>query len=75
MKKKYRKGKVFEKHIYIKKLLSKIYKELITYRGFPDDTTGKEPACQCRQHETWLQSLGQDDPLEQGMATHSSILA
>ena len=25
--------------------------------------------------ETWVQSLGQDDPLERGMATHSSILA
>ena len=25
--------------------------------------------------ETWVQSLDQDDPLEKGMATHSSILA
>ena len=25
--------------------------------------------------ETWVQSPGQDDPLEKGMATHSSILA
>ena len=25
--------------------------------------------------ETWGQSLGQEDPLEEGMATHSSILA
>ena len=25
--------------------------------------------------ETWLQSLGQGDPLEKGMETHSSILA
>ena len=25
--------------------------------------------------ETWVQSLGQKDPLEEGMATHSSILA
>ena len=25
--------------------------------------------------ETWVQSLGQQDPLEEGMATHSSILA
>ena len=24
--------------------------------------------------ETWLQSLGWEDPLEEGMATHSSIL-
>ena len=25
--------------------------------------------------ETWLLSLGWEDPLEEGMATHSSILA
>ena len=25
--------------------------------------------------ETWVQSLGWGDPLEEGMATHSSILA
>ena len=25
--------------------------------------------------ETWVQSLGPEDPLEKGMATHSSILA
>ena len=25
--------------------------------------------------ETWVQSLGWEDPLEDGMATHSSILA
>ena len=31
----------------------------------------KLPAMQ----ETWIQSLGWEDPLEEGMATHSSILA
>ena len=25
--------------------------------------------------ETWVQPLGQEDPLEKGMATHCSILA
>ena len=25
--------------------------------------------------ETWVQSLGQEDPLEKGRTTHSSILA
>ena len=25
--------------------------------------------------ETWVQSLGQEDPLEKGRATHASILA
>ena len=26
-------------------------------------------------YETWIQSLGQEDPLEEDMATHSSVLA
>ena len=34
--------------------------------------SGKEPACQCSRFKT---SLGGEDPLEEGMATHSSILA
>ena len=25
--------------------------------------------------ETWVRSLGREDPLEEGMATHSNILA
>ena len=25
--------------------------------------------------EAWVQSLGQEDPLEKGMAAHSSVLA
>ena len=37
--------------------------------------SGKEPSCQCRRHETRVQSLGGEEPLEEGMATHSSILA
>ena len=44
--------------------------------GFPDGGSGKEPTCQCRKcNETRVRSLGQEDPLEKGMATHSSILA
>ena len=27
------------------------------------------------RQETWIQSLGREDPLEEKMATHSSILA
>ena len=39
-------------------------------------SSGRESACQCRlQKETQVQSLGGEDPLEGGMATHSSILA
>ena len=43
--------------------------------GFPGSTSGKEPICQCRKHETWIQSLNWEDALEKGMATHSSIFA
>ena len=35
----------------------------------------KEPTCQSRRHEPQVQSLGWKDPLEEEMATHSSILA
>ena len=34
--------------------------------------TVKDPPA---MQETWVPSLGQEDPLEEGMATHSSILA
>jgi len=44
--------------------------------GLPGGDRGKEPAGQCRrQREMWVPSLGQEDPLEEDMATHSSILA
>ena len=41
----------------------------------PNAPSGKDPACQCRRHESPVQSLGQEDPLEKEMATHSSIIA
>ena len=40
-------------------------------KGFPDDSDGKQPAVQ----KTQVRSLSQEDPLEKGMATHSSLLA
>ena len=40
--------------------------------GFPCGSVSKESACNV---ETWVQYLGQEDPLEKEMATHSSILA
>ena len=43
--------------------------------GFPGGASGKGPACQCRRHETPVRSLGQEDPLEEKMATFSSIPA
>ena len=44
--------------------------------GFPGGANGKEPACQCRRHKgIQVQSLGQEDPLEEGIVTHFSIIA
>ena len=37
--------------------------------------SGKESTCSAGVAETWVQSLGQEDPLEYKMATHSSIVA
>ena len=39
---------------------------------FPCGSDNKEPACHARD---LVQPLGQEDPLEKGMTTHSSILA
>ena len=36
---------------------------------------GLAPACQCRRHETRVRPLVWEDPLEEGMAFHSGILA
>ena len=40
--------------------------------GFPGGSDGKESACSAGDQ---VQSLGQEDTLEKGIATHSSILA
>ena len=40
--------------------------------GFPGGSVVKNPPV---TWETWVRSLGWEDPLEEGMATHSSILA
>ena len=42
------------------------------YVGFLVAQTVKNPPA---MQETWIQSLRWEDPLEKGMATHSSILA
>ena len=41
------------------------------YSYGPDGSDDSLPAV----WETWVRYLGQEDPLEKGMATHSSILA
>ena len=42
---------------------------------FSGVSAGKEPACSVGDLEMWVRSLGQEGPLEKGMATHFSILA
>ena len=44
----------------------------IAILGFPG---GSEAKVSATMQETQVQSLGWEDPLENGMATHSSILA
>ena len=43
--------------------------------GFPGGARGKESTCQCKRSKKRVQSLGRDNPLEKGMATHSCNLA
>ena len=40
--------------------------------GFPSGSVVNNPPA---KQEMWVRSLGQEDPQEEGMATHSSILA
>ena len=37
--------------------------------GFPGGARGREPSCLCRRHKTWVRCLGQEDLLEEGLAT------
>ena len=34
----------------------------------------KNPFANAGDTETWVRSLGQEDPLEEGMTTHSTVL-
>ena len=43
--------------------------------GLPWRLSGKESACDAEDTRDQVQSLSQEDPLEEAMATHSSILA
>ena len=45
---------------------------VLTYVGSPGGSLVKNPPA---MQETWVQFLGWEDPLENGTATHSSILA
>ena len=48
--------------------------DYVLIRGFPDSSVVKNPPARQKTQKTWVQSLDQEDPLEEGMATHSSIL-
>ena len=47
----------------------------LLFIGFPGGTVIKNPPARQETQEMWVQSLDQEDPLKEGMATHSSILA
>ena len=55
--------------------------EICIINGLSGATSGKELTCQCRRHKRygfnpWVGKIPwRGDPLEDGMATHSSILA
>ena len=43
--------------------------------GFPGGSVVKNMPAMKEPQKMWIRSLGKDDPLEEGMATHPSILA
>ena len=43
--------------------------------GFPSGSGVKNPPAMQEMQEMWVWSLGQEEPMQKGMATHSSILA
>ena len=56
--------------------------QIITYRmallystSFPGGSVVKNRPTTQKAQEAWVRSLHQEDPLEEGMATHSGILA
>ena len=54
--------------VYTKIVILVYYQRILKIHwGFPGGSDGKESA--------WVVSLGREYPLEEGMATHSSILA
>ena len=58
--------------VYIYCTLGKIHKTFIKIGASLVAQMVNNPSA---VQETWVQSLGQEDPLEKGMATNSSILA
>ena len=50
-----------------------VYLEIV-YVGFPGSSNGKESACNAGDQGS-IPGISREDPLEKGMATHSSVLA
>ena len=53
-------------------LVTSVSKIVKWFLGFPGSSAGKESTCNAGDQ---IRSLGWEDPLEEGMATHSSIHA
>ena len=49
--------------------------QMLIKPGFPKWHSGKESPANAGDTEVQVQSLGQEDPLEEEMTTHSSIIA
>ena len=48
---------------------------IVYSRGFPGGSAVENPPAVQETPETWVRSLGREDPLEKEMTTHSSVLA
>ena len=59
----------------MKAVIGNIRQLVMSGRGQKDGENRKTPMCFRNCTETWVRSLSEEDPLEKGMATHSSILA
>ena len=49
--------------------------KLLLSIGFPSGSEVKNLPARLEPQEMWVQSMAWEDPLKEGMATHSSILA
>ena len=52
-----------------------VFGHISFWNGFPNSWEDKDPPAMPETQEMQVLSLGQEDPLEEGMTTHSSILA
>ena len=69
-----------QKHTFSSSWISQLSKKAVhSLQGKKDPSVSKKTPQSVKNlptmQETWVQFLGQEDPLEKEMATHSSILA